>query len=323
MRWAAHALDLMPKEPVALVSLLAVEGSTPREAGTRMLVTARQSFGTIGGGNLEFQCIDQARLALKHPAGTWRIQDYPLGVLLGQCCGGRVRVMIEHLDPAQSAWLSQAAGREAFTLRTHLHAAGLRRVVTDEAAPPLTARGPLPSHSDVLTECIGRPLTPVLMFGAGHVGIAIARVLQGLPFHLRWLDDRTDVPEGVGIGDAKTLCAEAACGAGLTLILTHDHALDYELTKAALRSDARFIGLIGSATKRARFFSRLRKDGLSEDQIARVTCPIGLTGITGKAPEVIAVAVAAQLLHLTDRTRTDKPRTPAEDTLHEQAAPLA
>ncbi|MFT3997311.1 MAG: xanthine dehydrogenase accessory protein XdhC [Asticcacaulis sp.] len=308
----------MPKEPVALVSVLAVEGSTPREAGTRMLVTARQSFGTIGGGNLEFQCIDQARLALKHPAGTWRIQDYPLGVLLGQCCGGRVRVMIEHLDPAQTPWLAEATGRAAFTLRTELRAGGVRRTVTDEAAPPLTARGPLPSEGNVLTECIGQPLMPVLMFGAGHVGIAIARVLQGLPFHLHWLDDRTDVPEGVGIGDAQALCAEAARGAGLTLILTHDHALDYELTKAALASDARFIGLIGSATKRARFFSRLRKDGFSEDQIARVTCPIGLAGITGKAPEVIAVAVAAQLLHLTDKTRT-----PAEDTLHEQAAPHA
>lgn len=317
MNWVAKALDLLAKEPLAMVSLLAVEGSTPREAGTRMLVTAKAIYGTIGGGNLEFQCIDQARLALKHPPGTWRIQDYPLGVLLGQCCGGRVRVMIEHLDPAETDWLEAVRGLDTFTLRSDLHAGGVRRRLS-EAVPNLSARGPVPVVGDHLIERLGQPLMPVLMFGAGHVGIAIARVLEGLPFHLRWCDDRTDVPEGVLIGDAQTLCAEAEAGTGLTLILTHDHALDYELTRAALRSPARFIGLIGSATKRARFFSRLRKDGFAEDQIARITCPIGLPGITGKAPEVIAVAVAAQLLQI-----TDKIRTLTEDTRHDQTLSVA
>lgn len=317
MNWVAKALDLLGREPLALISLLAVEGSTPREAGTRMLVTGKAIYGTIGGGNLEFQCIDQARLALKHKPGTWRIQDYPLGVLLGQCCGGRVRVMIEHLDPAEASWLEAVRGLNAFTLRSDLHTDGVRRHLCEEAGD-LSARGPLPVAGDHLIERLGEPLVPVLMFGAGHVGSAIARVLEGLPFHLRWCDDRTDVPQGVLIGDATTLCAEAEAGTGLILILTHDHALDYELTKAALRSRARFIGLIGSTTKRARFFSRLRKDGFAEDQIARITCPIGLPGITGKTPEVIAVAVAAQLLQI-----TDKNRTLTEDTRHDQTLPVA
>lgn len=316
MNWAAKAIEWMGKEPVAMISLLAVEGSTPREAGTRMLVTAGAIYGTIGGGNLEFQCIDQARMALKHAPGTWRIQDYPLGILLGQCCGGRVRVMIEHLDPAETGWLTAIRDLDAFTLRSDLRADGVSRCLTTEGAN-ISARGPLPSEGNALIEHIGQPLTPLLMFGAGHVGIAIARVLKGLPFRLHWCDDRTDVPDGVIIGDAQALCAEAAVGKGLTLILTHDHALDYELTKAALGSRARFIGLIGSATKRARFFSRLRKDGICEDQIARIVCPIGLPGITGKAPEVIAVAVVAQLLQIIEKTRT-----PTED-IHEQIAPLA
>ncbi|ADU14184.1 xanthine dehydrogenase accessory protein XdhC [Asticcacaulis excentricus] len=317
MNWVAKALDLLGKEPLAMISLLAVEGSTPREAGTRMLVTAKAIYGTIGGGNLEFQCIDQARLALKHKPGTWRIQDYPLGVLLGQCCGGRVRVMIEHLDPAMTGWLEAVRGLDTFTLRSDLHADGVRRRLSGDA-PNLSPRGPVPMAGGHLIERLGQPLTPMLMFGAGHVGIAIARVVEGLPFQLRWCDERTDVPQGVYIRDAHSLCAEAEAGTGLTLILTHDHALDYELTKAALRSQARFIGLIGSATKSARFFSRLRKDGFAEAQIARITCPIGLPGITGKAPEVIAVAVAAQLLQITDKTRTL-----TEDTRHAQTLPVA
>ncbi|MDC7684660.1 xanthine dehydrogenase accessory protein XdhC [Asticcacaulis sp. BYS171W] len=317
MNWAAKAIEWLDKAPVALISLLAVEGSTPREAGTRMLVTAREIFGTIGGGNLEFQCIDQARMALRHAPGTWRIQDYPLGVLLGQCCGGRVRVMIERLDPADTAWLIAIRDLDAFTLRSDLHPDSISRCLTIET-PNVSARGVIPVAGDTLIERIGEPLTPVLMFGAGHVGIAIARVLQGLPFRLDWYDNRTDVPDAAIVGDAEALCAVAAEGRGLTLILTHDHALDYELTKAALGSDARFIGLIGSATKRARFFSRLRKDGFSEDQIARIVCPIGLPGITGKAPEVIAVAVAAQLLQIISQNKN------LPEGLHyEQAAYLA
>jgi xanthine dehydrogenase accessory factor len=128
------------------------------------------------------------------------------------------------------------------------------------------------------------------MFGAGHVGRAIARLLPGLPFDLDWRDSRD--------GHAPDAMEEAAREAtGLVLILTHDHALDYRLTAAALSGPARFIGLIGSATKRARFLSRLANDGLDA---ARLTCPIGIAGISGKAPEVIAISVVAQLLLLAD-----------------------
>ncbi len=295
--WTTEALDrLKAGEPCALVAILAAEGSTPREAGTRMVVTKAGIFGTIGGGNLEFQVIDQARHALKHPAGTWRIQDYPLGVLLGQCCGGRVRVLIEHLDPRASDWLTTVAGRPAFGLESTLTANGILRRVVPAHAPPLTARGPIPTAGETLTETVGQVPLPLVMFGAGHVGLAIARVLKDLPFALEWYDDRTDVPPEVRVLAADGLCDVAAASTGLTLILTHDHALDYELTRAAIQSSASFIGLIGSRTKRQRFFSRLVKDGHREADLARITCPIGIDGIDGKAPEIIAVSVAAQLL---------------------------
>ncbi|MBW8733060.1 MAG: xanthine dehydrogenase accessory protein XdhC [Asticcacaulis sp.] len=288
--WATKAWEwIQAGEPCALIAILAAEGSTPREAGTRMVVTRSQICGTIGGGNLEFQVIDQARQALKHPAGTWRIQDYPLGVLLGQCCGGRVRVLIEHLDPVQSAWLEVVKDRPAFGLKSTLLSGGIGRDVVPVGALPLTARGPIPAEGDVLIET-------VVMFGAGHVGLAIARVLKDLPFALAWYDDRSDVPAAVRVLAADDLCGAAAMNDGLTLILTHDHALDYELTRAALASKASFIGLIGSKTKRQRFFSRLTKAGYGEDDLKRIHCPIGIDGIDGKAPEIIAVSVAAQLL---------------------------
>jgi len=293
--WAGAArAALEVGEPCALVSILAVEGSTPREAGTRMAVTRGGCAGTIGGGNLEFQAVRQARLALDHPPGTWRIQDYPLGPFLNQCCGGRVRLLLERLDAVHAGWLADVQGRAAYTLEARLHAGHVERVLTSGMAPVLPARGRMPAAGDTVIEGWGGARTPLLMFGAGHVGLAIARIVDGLPFDLRWYDAREDT--GAPQASPQAMAAMAAAAPGVVLVLTHDHALDYELVKAALGSPARFIGLIGSATKRARFFGRLARDGVDAAGLARIRCPVGLPGIVGKAPEVIAVAVAAQLL---------------------------
>jgi len=291
--WVRRALDLIAEgKPVALVSVLAIEGSAPREAGARMVVTHEDSTGSIGGGNLEFQALIQARKALKSPPGDWRIQDYPLGPFLQQCCGGRVRLMIERLDADQSGWIEAAATPGRHRLETQLHEGRLqRRLVEASDLAPIGARGPAPQTGERLLEVFGAPLAPLLLFGAGHVGRAIARVVEGLPFNLAWHDDR----EGSGRAEMAAL-ARAAEGA--VLIITHDHALDYDLAAAALAGPARFIGMIGSGTKRARFLRRLEGDGFDEAARARLICPIGLPGIKGKAPEVIAVAVAAQLLQL-------------------------
>ena len=298
--WAGAALEaLSAGEPCALISILGVEGSTPREAGTRMAVTAKGTVGTIGGGNLEFQALKQARAALGHAPGTWRIQDYPLGPFLNQCCGGRVRLMVERLDEASGEWLAQVRDKSAYALETHLRDGHVERSVLEPRTGRLPAKGPFPAAGEVLIETYGGPLTPLLMFGAGHVGQAIARISEGLPFDLRWYDSRPevmapDLPVVEATPDEMAAMVQAADG--VVLILTHDHALDYDLTRAALRSSAGFIGLIGSATKRARFFSRLGKEGFSDADLVRLHCPVGLAGIIGKAPEVIAVAVAAQLL---------------------------
>lgn len=302
--WTSHAREALEQGPAALVTILATEGSAPRGPGARMVVTQAGLAGTIGGGALEHQAATQARAILAHPPGSWRVQDYPLGPLLGQCCGGRVRLMVERLESVPDGEgpfevsLSDRVERGLFPGES-------RGPVTDSDLDPglrrgtIGARGPLPAAGARFVEPAETDLLPVTMFGAGHVGRAIAARAQGLPLHFAWHDSRPEAAEtaGVVLADeaAMVACAGQASEGAAVVILTHDHALDYRLTAAALGSRARFVGLIGSRTKRARFLSRLAADGVDT---ARLTCPIGLLGIHGKEPEVIAIATLAQLLTL-------------------------
>lgn len=300
--WLSWLRDIPRTQPSALVSILASEGSAPRGAGTRMLVTADSLHGTIGGGQLEFRAVDQARAILDLAPGSWRVQDYPLGPLLGQCCGGRVRLLIEHVDPASLDWLADAA--EERLLVSSFLPGRIDRHVNDHAMPSaLSARGDRPRAGSTVAEVIGQHRTPLYLFGAGHVGQAIAAHAANLPFRLGWFDTRPvfETIDGVAVVPEEAIdqCVAEAPADAAILILTHDHALDYRLTKAALARDpVAFVGLIGSATKRARFLSRLERDGLCADTRTRLTCPIGITGITGKEPDVIAIATIAQLLQL-------------------------
>lgn len=296
--WIACLRANVALEPVALITILATEGSAPRGAGTRMVVTANRQEGTIGGGRLELQATEQARSILGLPAGAWRVQDYPLGPLLGQCCGGHVRLMVEHFDSRDADWLSQAATGRMLVCR--FEADRVKRSVEEKAtARKLSARGERPSAGTVMIDRIGEDRRPLFLFGAGHVGRAIAAAVAPLPFTLAWFDTRQDHAAFAGavhvtIDDLATCVGDAPPGAAV-LVLTHDHALDYALTAAALTSRASFVGLIGSSTKRARFLSRLKRDGIDA---ARLACPIGMPGIAGKEPEIIAVATVAQLLAL-------------------------
>lgn len=302
--WSAHATSTTG--PAALVTVLATEGSAPRGPGARMHVTADAQAGTIGGGALEWRAAEQARAILALPSGSWRVQDYPLGPLLGQCCGGRVRLLVEHL--ADTAWITALA--DGAVIRTTLRDGHIDRVATTDEhrwpraeltaqADPLTSRGPLPTAGFAFVEPDDSARRPLILFGAGHVGRAIARMLPGLPFDLGWFDSRAELSDIPGVTtdseDALVACAGQAGAGTAVLILTHDHALDYRLAAAALGSQASYVGMIGSSTKRARFLARLAADGVDS---TRLTCPIGQPGIPGKAPEVIAVATLAQLLAL-------------------------
>jgi xanthine dehydrogenase accessory factor len=288
--WASAAREALRQGPAALVTILATEGSAPRGPGARMIVTETGLSGSIGGGKLEHQATAQARAILAFAPGSWRVQDYPLGPLLGQCCGGRVRLLVEHLESAP-----ETEGPFEVTLSNRVE----RRPLGGGSPETIAARGPLPGAGARLVEPVESDSLPVFLFGAGHVGRAIAGRAAGLPLHLSWYDSRAEMAATPGVFHAAE--AELVARAGeapedaAVVILTHDHALDYRITAAALGSRARFVGLIGSKTKRARFLSRLAADGVDA---ARLTCPIGLPGIAGREPEVIAIAALAQLLML-------------------------
>jgi xanthine dehydrogenase accessory factor len=297
--WIGHAREKMREGPTALVTILATEGSAPRRAGARMVVSEAGFGGTIGGGRLEHQSMAQARAILALGPGSWRIQDYPLGPLLGQCCGGRVRLLIEHLDREP-----EGEGPFEVTLSDRVDRKPLPGADQDPAATvePLVARGPLPGAGAQFLEPLETNLLPISLFGAGHVGRAIVARAEGLPLDIAWYDSRPETvveTPGAILADEDALAARAAEAPedSAIVILTHDHGLDYRLTAAALGGRARFVGLIGSETKRARFLSRLAADGVDS---SRLTCPIGLPGIDGREPETIAIAVLAQLLMLRD-----------------------
>lgn len=288
--WTGLAREALGQGPAALVTILATEGSAPRGPGARMVVTRDGLAGSIGGGRLEHLAMAQARAILEHEPGSWRIQDYPLGPLLGQCCGGRVRLLVERLESAP-----ESEGPFEVTLSQRVE----RRLLNGERLEPIAARGPLPTAGARFLEPVESDLLPVLLYGAGHVGRAITARAEGLPLHIAWHDSRPEMAEapGVFLSDEAEMVAGAAEApeGSAVVIMTHDHGLDYRLIAAALGGRARFVGLIGSKTKRAGFLSRLAADGVDAE---RLTCPIGLPGIDGREPEVIAIATLAQLLSL-------------------------
>jgi len=237
---------------VVLVTVLRAEGSTPREAGAKMVVGADGFDGSVGGGHLELNALEEARALLAAPGRPGPVvREYPLAAALGQCCGGRASLLLEPVLPA--AW-------------------------------------------------------QVAVFGAGHVGRALVRLLADLPCAVTWIDPREDQFPSPRLARVRQEVTDDPAGevAGLAagsdlLVMTHSHALDLEVVEAALRrDDLGFLGLIGSRTKRQSFLSRLARRGLGEQALARLTCPIGLPGIQGKLPAEIAIATAAQLLERRD-----------------------
>ena len=252
--------------PGVLVTVASVVGSGPREVGAWMAVFTNALVNTIGGGHLEFQAIAEARSLI----GSGRqdgalVNRYALGPALGQCCGGVVHLKFEH--------------------------------ITQTDMPILRQR--LPNQAK-----------PVALFGGGHVGHALVNVLSSLPFQVQWIDSRdeifpTHLPANVVCehSDPVHAAVEALPSGASVLIMSFSHAEDLDVVAACLKrqrlqGDLKFVGLIGSKTKWATFQHRLEAKGFSAQELAFITCPIGVDGITGKEPEVIAIAVAAQLLQL-------------------------
>ncbi|THD62349.1 xanthine dehydrogenase accessory protein XdhC [Phenylobacterium sp.] len=317
--WIAEALGAVTRgEALAMATVVGAQGSTPREIGARMLVWPDRFTGTIGGGSLERQALDQARKLLFQDARRHALQDYPLGPLLGQCCGGRVRLLVERIDAESLVWLSDAAlacdQGAPFRLQADIDGGALQRSVQPAAAEDPADNSPRIPIPDVrsLSEAITPKKPRLVIFGAGHVGQAVARAFGPLPFHLDWLASREDLrPEADGthatiMAEAELEARVAAAAPGtLFAIFTHSHDLDFRLTRAVLaKGDQSYLGLIGSHTKRTRFERRLRDEGFGDADLARLTCPIGIPSLKSKAPAVIAIALAAELLQLTEEPET-------------------
>ncbi len=269
-------------------------GSTPREAGAAMLVWADGQEGTIGGGTLEWQAIAEARDVLQSGQDLRR-RTLPLGPELGQCCGGSVTLVWERFH--------QDNLPQGFPFARPLGpATDMPDKVARRVAMGLT--GPVPVELEGwLIEAGVHQGRPLWIWGAGHVGRAIAAVMAPLPDRNVTLIDVTEdkfpveMPAGVTAritADPVSIAPQAPANAD-HLILTYSHPLDLALCHALLSQPCASIGLIGSATKWARFRGRLAALGHSTADISRIACPIGEPAF-GKHPQAIAIGVAAALI---------------------------
>ena len=265
-RYTAELWNQLQHASGVLVSVESVQGSGPREVGAWMAVFPHNLVNTIGGGHLEFQAIAEARSLI----GSSRqdvalVNRYALGPALGQCCGGVVHLKFERITQTDMPMLRQR--------------------LPDQAKP-------------------------LALFGGGHVGHALVNVLSSLPFQVQWIDSRDEIfpaqlPANVVCdhSDPVHAAVEDLPSGSSVLIMSFSHAEDLDVVAACLKrqrlhGDLKFVGLIGSKTKWATFQHRLEAKGFSAQELAFITCPIGVDGISGKEPEVIAIAVAAQLLQL-------------------------
>lgn len=256
--WIEAINQCMQKgEAFVLVTVLGVEGSTPRDNGTKMVISREHGYGTIGGGHLEYQAMSIAAELISAGVEQQRVTHLPLGPSLGQCCGGRITLLFE---------------------------------------------------------CFPGPDVNIMLFGAGHVGQALAAILQQLPCRLHWVDSRDDqhpagLPANVTPIVSDTPAAEVAAmpANAYYIIMTHNHQMDFEILQSVLeRGDARYVGLIGSHTKWARFRHRFLGKGYDESFFGMVRCPVGLSNVPGKLPVEVAVSVAAEIIGISHENGGDR-----------------
>ena len=320
-------------ECCSIVTVAGVRGSAPREVGAKMIVTGRETIGTIGGGQLEYQC---TRIGVKQiqEQGAYRNERlqrrFPLGTNCGQCCGGVVDVMFERVASSSAAWLGELKRlhdeRRPVVLVTPLSSEAGRYLVTADRCMHFDtdvacAQEVIATARQMIVENISAVLKdnyllqPVLqcdfhvaIFGAGHLGAATVDVLSRLDCNIRWIDGRRNIfpaqlPDNVTAVESANPPQEVAAMPRGThfLVMTHSHPLDFEICDQVLRrEDFAYCGLVGSVAKRGRFERTMRKQAMPESLLQRLTCPIGVAGISSKKPADIAVAVAAELLRVRD-----------------------
>ena len=279
---------------VARVVIASHDGSAPRETGASMLVWASGQSGTIGGGALEHQ----ATLAARAQTQACTLARIPLGPALGQCCGGAVTLVTE-VFTASTLPQGPIVARSVDGSPMPLAVQRLMAQARGQGAQPVTQL-----LQGWLVEPVLTPKRQLWLWGAGHVGRAIAAVMAPLPdLSITWVDVALDrFPDAIPMGVTALPAPDLAQAMALAprdaehLILTFSHLFDLDICHSALIHGFLRCGLIGSATKWVRFQKRLTELGHSPIEIAKITCPIGQPAL-GKHPQAIALGVAAEFLH--------------------------
>lgn len=321
--WIEELSDLTAaNEAVVLVTIASVRGSAPREVGAKMIVTKSESIGTIGGGQLEYQCTRIAVDLLGDDDKTL-LRRFPLGSAMGQCCGGVVEVLFETLTAGLPEWLRDLSmlhgqheksarithvteNTQAIITAARLYGDDMSLIpesVSDRALSMLANDAPGECVDDWFIDTVIATHFNIAVFGAGHVGTAVVAALSQLDCNIRWVDSRRNIfrvtPANVRTIESAQPALEVAAmpPASSYLVMTHSHALDFDICDRILRrEDSGYCGLIGSLSKRRRFEKRYRQQDMPQALIDTLTCPIGVTGIKGKKPAEIAVAAAAEVL---------------------------
>jgi len=326
--WVDKLCELATADMDAVVvSIVTVLGSSPREAGAKMIVTATDCIGSVGGGELEFQCTAVAA-GLIGQNGQAILRKFVLGASLGQCCGGVVEVLFEPVSNGVPGWLAELhkinLWRQNAVLATSLDSDPPQKLVISstgsqphfdfsdmvlkEAHGLIDHGGAALLVDEVFLETVAVSNLNIAIFGAGHVGSALVATLAGLDANIRWIDSREGVFQQVPRA-VHPVCPESPVlevnkmpPSSFYLVMTHSHKLDLEICAAVLsRSDALYCGLIGSVSKRRRFEKQFRQLGLGQAVIDTLVCPIGIDGISGKQPKEIAIAAAAEILQVYGR----------------------
>ena len=302
--WIDAVLQAAGNGAIVRAVVVQCRGSCPREVGADMLIGESWTEGTVGGGALEHDVIATARAMLAEPSGPWQrsVRTYHLGPDLNQCCGGAAMVLLERFGESERNCLERLSGQSdvGVVVRPLTSGAPISAAIVEQAARLIEGSDGVFTFEEAVTPTS----SPLVIYGAGHVARAVVRALDGLPFSVMWIDIADDrfpnpVPPGVAvIVSAEPAAAVADMGRdAYHLVMTHSHELDEAIVTAVLRHGAFcYLGMIGSETKAARFRQRLARSGNEPDLIKRLMSPIGLAGLAGKAPAVIAASVAADLL---------------------------
>ena len=343
--WIDELTDLAAAgERAVLVTVAGIRGSAPREIGAKMIVTASETIGTIGGGQLEYQSTRAAVEMLDDQQTTLR--SFPLGASMGQCCGGVVEILFEPIAAGMPGWLRDIAAlhgqSEPAIIATRISRSNPAKLIVtateifgvdaQQADASLVSKArQLLADNPVTTRDVQELYDPIVVsdlniavFGAGHVGTAVVSALADLDCNIRWLDSRQKMFRKVPANVRAIVAADPALEVAAMpadsyyLVMTHSHAMDFDICDRILqRRDARYCGLIGSTSKRRRFKKRYRQQGMPQSVIDQLICPIGVDGISGKKPAEIAVAAAAEILKVRERAVA-----PVEEEFPDNVHPL-